>query len=135
MSKVLVPAIALPIAAWLRPGDETPWATNLAVSAGLGAALGGASGLFFPELMCEAFSTSTRLESIRKGVIGGAFGAPAVTLALMGAATWFLKDLVPYGGGTLLPHGSGAGHGTGIPGVTGGGPTSTSGDGKIVVGN
>ena len=99
VGRVVVPAIALPIASKFSSDGQTSWLPNIVISAGLGAAVGGAAGLWFPSMEHDNLY---RMDALRAGVIGGLFGAPAVSLALMGSAKWFLKDLLPYGNGKIV---------------------------------
>ncbi|MBC7644021.1 MAG: hypothetical protein H7123_02765 [Thermoleophilia bacterium] len=102
VGRVVVPAVALPIASHFSDDTTTRWLPNIAISAALGAAIGGAAGLWFPKLEHDNLY---RMDALRTGIVGGLFGAPAVSLALMGSAKWFLKDLVPYGGSHVAPEG------------------------------
>lgn len=103
VSRVVVPAVAIPLANMTTSDDNTPILPNIAISAALGAAIGGAAGLWFPAMEHQRIY---RADAIRSGIVGGLFGAPAVSLAIMGTAKWFLKDLLPYGNGHVTPPGS-----------------------------
>jgi len=50
VGRVVVPAIALPIASKFSSDGQTSWLPNIVISAGLGAAVGGAAGLWFPSM-------------------------------------------------------------------------------------
>ena len=104
VGRVIVPAVAVPIATNLSGDHKTHWLPDMAISAALGAAIGGAAGLWFPMMERD---TAHRADAVRGGVMSGMFGAPAVSLAVMGTARFFLKDLLPYGGAKVVPSDSG----------------------------
>jgi hypothetical protein len=121
-TRVIVPVVALPVAAYVWPQHKS-WGDVIG-SAAAGAAVGGAAGLYFPQLEVNEVK---RMDAIREGVISGAIGAPLVAGGILFLADHYLGAILPHGLLTRLDpncpggvtNGTGGGTGTGTGAGTG----------------